>query len=254
MRELKPRWDKGLFFLGGGTLAFLAVSVGLNYLLLFSDTLTPFGRNMVLAVMLPLLVCVPLLVWVSYLRGQVSSLRHQSNYFAAHDRLTGLPNGVAFSSIADRRKNASGTQNGNSGAFLIVRTNVSDGDVLKYGFRASDEAISLTAATIVSAVRSTDLVGRIGPDLFAIFLWGASEEEARQVGERIYRNAGAIQIEPGAGNGHLDLNLGGILFDGETDVDRLVRETSSQFVKSAGQQIPPNFLYSAGTPMKMVRH
>ncbi|MDN3721845.1 diguanylate cyclase [Roseibium salinum] len=80
------------------------------------------------------------------------------------------------------------------GAFLLIRANIPENRYAEYGFHASDEAVSLTAATIVSAVRSTDVVGRLGPDLFAVLLWGADEEEARIVGKRICENASHVQL------------------------------------------------------------
>ncbi|WP_428643906.1 GGDEF domain-containing protein [Roseibium sp.] len=254
MLGLKPRWDNGPFLLVCGTLVFVAVSICLNYLLFFSDSLSPFGRNMVLAVALPVLVGAPLLSWVIFLRRQVSALRRHSNYLATHDRLTGLPNGVAFSSLAERRKTLSADKNGSSGAFLIVRAGIPDNGVSQHGVSFGNDAVSLTAAAIVSAVRSTDLVGRIGPDLFAIFLWGATEEEARQVGRRIYEDCGAIQIEPGTASS-LDLRVGGILFEGHPDVDYLFREASGQFAGEGGEvTATPYFQKSADFPMTVVRH
>lgn len=254
MPETGIRWKNILLFLGGGTLAFMALSIGLNYLFLFSDTLTPFGRSMMAAVILPVVIGLPLLTWVMALKRQIRFHQSQTNYLATHDQLTGLPYGGAFSSIVDRREKSSLAENGASGAFLIIRAKVPDNRFAECGFHMSDDIISLTAATIVSAVRSTDVVGRIGPDLFAVLLWGADEQEARKVGQRICDNAGQVQLAVDAPAGTLDVSAGAVLFEGEPDVNQLFREVSGQLFRKDEQITVPFFLSKEGSPMKVVRH
>ena len=95
-----------IIFVVFGDFVSILISTALSYLILFSDNIDVVGRILVLAFLLPILVSVPLLCWVCYLREKTGSLRHQSNYFATHDWLTGLPNGDAFSSLVERKGEA----------------------------------------------------------------------------------------------------------------------------------------------------
>lgn len=254
MRLVKAWFSSGYLFVGAGALMCVLLSLMLNYLLLFSDTLTPFGRSVIVAVVLPVLVSVPLLAWLVFLRREVSALRRQSTRLASRDRLTGLPNKNTFSSIVDRRKPAVEGQNAPAGAFLIIRVSVAESSFPKFGINISDEAINLTAAKIVSTVRSTDVVGRVGPDLFALLLWGANEEHAQDVASRICESAGTMQVWQGEGEALIDFYAGGIMFEGQPDVDQLFRQASKELhmLRTGESSIP--FLHSRAYPMSAVAH
>jgi diguanylate cyclase (GGDEF)-like protein len=254
MRLVKAWWDNGFFFVGIGTLMCVLLSLGLNYLLLFSDTLTPFGRSMIVSVAVPVLVSLPLLTWMAFLRGEVAALRRQSMVLASRDRLTGLPDRNAFSSIVDRRKPVTEERTATAGAFLIIRASVSRSSFPKFGLNISDDAINLTAAKIVSTVRSTDVVGRVGPDLFAILLWGASEEHAQDVAHRICEGAGVMHLGQDEDDALIDLYAGGIMFEGQPDVDQLFRQASKDLhmMRNGEGTIP--FVHSSTFPMSAVAH
>ncbi|TGS25361.1 GGDEF domain-containing protein, partial [bacterium M00.F.Ca.ET.180.01.1.1] len=62
-----------------GTIGSLCVSLSLNYLLLFSETLTPFGRGMITATLLPLVICLPLFVFIGRNLAEIRRYRRELN-------------------------------------------------------------------------------------------------------------------------------------------------------------------------------
>ncbi|RVC09825.1 GGDEF domain-containing protein, partial [Mesorhizobium sp. M7A.F.Ca.CA.002.15.2.1] len=75
-----------------GTAAILGVSVGLNYLLLFSEALTPFGRSMVTAILLPVVLGVPLFLFVGLKQIELRRYRRELDKSATFDTTTGCLN------------------------------------------------------------------------------------------------------------------------------------------------------------------
>jgi len=66
-----------------------------------------------------------------------------------------------------------------SGALIVL-----DVDRLKpindaFGHAAGDQVLKAVAATLLSQVRSSDVVGRLGGDEFAVLLWNLTETDAR---------------------------------------------------------------------------
>ncbi|MDN3721846.1 hypothetical protein QW131_28420 [Roseibium salinum] len=54
--------------------------------------------------------------------------------------------------------------------------------------------------------------------------------------------------------GTLDVRAGGVLFEGEPDIDQLFRETSGQLFLKNEQIKIPSYLSADNSPMKVVRH
>ncbi len=65
----------------------------------------------------------------------------------------------------------------------------------RFGHPAGDRALKLASEAISSCTRAMDFVGRIGGEEFAVFLAGASDEEAVAVAERIREKVAAIRID-----------------------------------------------------------
>jgi diguanylate cyclase (GGDEF)-like protein len=68
---------------------------------------------------------------------------------------------------------------GASGALLVL-----DVDRLKpindaFGHAAGDQVLKAVVATLLSQIRSSDVIGRLGGDEFALLLWNLSETDAR---------------------------------------------------------------------------
>ncbi|MGU9980839.1 GGDEF domain-containing protein [Phreatobacter sp. HK31-P] len=65
----------------------------------------------------------------------------------------------------------------------------------RFGHPAGDRALKLAGEAISSCTRGGDFVGRIGGEEFAVFLGGASAEEAAAVAERIREKVAAIRVD-----------------------------------------------------------
>ena len=82
-----------------GTALSCGFSLLLNYLLLFSDSLTPFDRSLVTALAVPLVVGAPLSFLLAYSRQTVSRYRSALTRAASYDRTTDVLNDAAFTSL-----------------------------------------------------------------------------------------------------------------------------------------------------------
>ncbi|MEO9339201.1 GGDEF domain-containing protein [Mesorhizobium sp. SB112] len=110
---------------------------------------------------------------------------------ASLDDMTGMLNRESFfvelESLRDQP---------NRGALLIIDADhfkkINDG----FGHLAGDDALLSIVAAIKRAVRSGDVLGRIGGEEFGAFLVGASDEEAELVAERVRREVEAIRFRP----------------------------------------------------------
>ncbi|RVB43063.1 GGDEF domain-containing protein, partial [Mesorhizobium sp. M7A.F.Ca.CA.004.05.1.1] len=101
-----------------GTAAILGVSVGLNYLLLFSEALTPFGRSMITAILLPVVLGVPLFLFVGLKRIELRRYRRELDKSATFDTMTGCLNGAVFTSMVEKSTARPSVPGPTSAAFL----------------------------------------------------------------------------------------------------------------------------------------
>lgn len=69
-----------------------------------------------------------------------------------------------------------------------------------YGHNMGDLALKQFAAECVKAIRSSDILGRIGGEEFAIYLLNADYDEASMIAERIRRSIETIELKDGLGN------------------------------------------------------
>jgi diguanylate cyclase (GGDEF)-like protein len=100
------------------------------------------------------------------------------------DPLTGIWNRRGFMSETDRWMRDSRKKSVNAAVLFLDLDNfkaIND----SYGHRVGDEVLQLLAATAKSVIRSTDVVGRLGGEEFAIILRGAPRDHAMSIAERI---------------------------------------------------------------------
>lgn len=134
---------------------------------------------------------------ISVLRGKVAQLQErieQLDLLAHEDSLVDLPNRRGFMRALERLIDRVARYQ-EKAALLFV-----DVDGLKLindtlGHRAGDEALSQVARLLVSGVRKSDLVARIGGDEFAILLGYANEDSARETASRLVKMIAASEFE-----------------------------------------------------------
>ena len=105
-------------------------------------------------------------------------------YLSFHDQMTGLYNRRYFESEMERLDNS---------RLLPISIIMSDIDGLKkvndqYGHAKGDEYIKVVAEEIKKAVRSEDILARVGGDEFAILLPKTDQGEVEKIEQRIQRN------------------------------------------------------------------
>jgi len=194
-----------------GVFASLLLSILVNGLLLYVPAFTPFWRNAVSAVILPVCISLPLLAAYATSRTRLSKRQRELDHLASHDRLTDFHTPAAFSQAVDRR--AAALPSGNpSGAFLIVHADGLRIINKRHGLEAGDDALTLIAVAIRSSVRATDIVGRIGATMFGLFLPGAGEAEATDVANRISANVRDVYFGPARSTDAISVRVAGVVF------------------------------------------
>ena len=124
-----------------GTGISFASSLLVNYLLFFSETLTPFARSMITAIVVPIAVGVPLSLILAYNMQQVGRYRRALTRSAAYDQVTDVFKRTAFSSAVDRRSPAGPQDGPRQGAFLVVIADNLRSINLRYGLDWGEEAL-----------------------------------------------------------------------------------------------------------------
>jgi diguanylate cyclase (GGDEF)-like protein len=214
---------------GGG----VALSILLNYLLFFSEALTPFERGLVTAIVVPIAVGAPLSLVLAYYMREVGRYRRALTHFAAYDPTTAVFKRNAFSSVVDRRIPRGSREGERQGAFLVVNAENLRSINLRYGLDWGEEALRFTASTIRSSVRAEDIVGQLGPSEFGIFLPGATEDNAREVGQRIRDGVADAFVMPAHSSSAsetdlLSVSVGGVIFENELGFDRMYHAAEQQ--------------------------
>jgi diguanylate cyclase len=218
---------RNIIFFAAGLVASLGVSALANYLLLYVPALTPFGRSVISAALVPIVVCLPLLAIVCVQRAQLARRQRELNHFASHDRLTDFYRPGVFTDIVERRRKAVDTRNP-SGAFLIVHADHLREINRRYGLEAGDEALALIAMAIRSSVRADDVVGRIGATMFGLFLPGADETDAREISERITTSVRDIYFAPAGSSDAVAVRVGGVTFADQIGFKDMFREAENR--------------------------
>lgn len=215
-----------------GTVGYLLVSLLIGYLLLLGG-LTPFGQLLALAVLLPIMIAPPLLVIVGHQHNRVGAIRRELTRAATYDPLTSCLRGPVFSSLIDRRKAVS-PKIPKQGAFIIIRAKGLQTIQREHGLNWTNEVLRAVGEIVRRSVRETDVVGLVGPADFGVFLPGATEEDARNVGDRILEEIASAWIVPDDGRQNLDVRVAGILFERELLFDEMFRATQDLLARRPG--------------------
>ncbi|TIQ38193.1 MAG: GGDEF domain-containing protein [Mesorhizobium sp.] len=223
-------WTRVVWLSLLGTAGCVGLSLGLNYLLLFIDGLTPFGRSVVTATLLPIVIGLPLFAMLGWRQVEIRRFRQELTRTGTYDRLTGCLNGAVFTSMVDRR--AARPAGPRSGAFLVIHPEHLASINLRFGLGWGDEALRLIASAIRSSVRKDDLIGRLGNSMFGVFLPGATKQDAKEIGERIRQAVGQIYFAPKGDKDVLAIRAGGVVFEHELAFEDMFRSAEELLLEA----------------------
>ncbi len=132
--------------------------------------------------------------------------------YAVCDRITGLYNRTMLLELGNRDI-AAAQRYGRAMTLLIIDIDrfkqVND----QYGYPVGNQILQRLADLCRDTVRSSDLLGRVGKDSFAILLSETSLEAAEPVAERIRRNAAEICTDQQDGRLLCTVSVGGVALE-----------------------------------------
>ena len=219
-------WKSGLKMAAVGVAAAIAVSLAITYLLLFSETLGALGRGVTLSVLLPVLIGGPAFFEIGRQRSRTRELQRRLQQAATYDDLTRCFKGPVFANMVERRQESAFGPG--RGAFLVVDAGEVRSINRRHGIDWGEEALRLIAAAIRSSVREGDIVGRTSQNEFGVYLAGASEDDARAVGERIRTAIAEVYFAPHGTRDVLGVSVAGVVFEHELEFPEMLREASRQ--------------------------
>jgi diguanylate cyclase (GGDEF)-like protein len=116
---------------------------------------------------------------------------------AENDPLTGLANGTRFERELERVTSQAG-RHGTPAALVYIDLRGLKTINGRHGRLAGDAALIHVAKTLAGLIRGTDLLARIGGDLFALILDHLDHESAIDTAERLGRCIAAEPVDLGA--------------------------------------------------------
>ncbi|MHC9011623.1 putative bifunctional diguanylate cyclase/phosphodiesterase [Stenotrophomonas rhizophila] len=159
--------------------------------------------------------------------SQNHALAREVEHHASHDPLTGLINRREIERLLDQALTTVRAEGGTHALCYI------DLDYFKLvndglGHAAGDQLLRSFADYLVGAVRDGDWVGRLGGDEFALFLANASQDEAKQVLQRVIRTLGQVSFQHGDGAPKVSCSIGVVEVTAEApDVNWLMSAADS---------------------------
>lgn len=217
------------------TAVVVAISVilsdGLSIWLLdtFSQGINEIG--LIIATVLPIVLGGPMTFYHMLRHRQLRAANAQLDILASTDWLTDCLNRRAFTA------DASSLLEPGDGALLVIDADHFKSVNDRFGHEAGDDALRELAATIRSAVREHDVVGRIGGEEFGVFLPGADFDTAIHIAQRIREAVAEIAFAPAGGSCSLSVSIGGASVAGHANFGELFRVADQQLygAKSAGR-------------------
>jgi diguanylate cyclase (GGDEF)-like protein/PAS domain S-box-containing protein len=133
--------------------------------------------------------------------------RDTLEFQALHDPLTETLNRLGFFRVMHRRlKELEDHGTTHALAFIDLDGFKPINDTL--GHSKGDEVLRIVASVISRQVRSSDSVGRVGGDEFAVFLNGCSREVARQVLDKVLEGIRRMKFRSGGQTFELNASIG----------------------------------------------
>lgn len=217
---------------GIATLCAVALSWGVNYLMLLDESISPFTRSAITVTLIPILVAAPLAAVIFWQHSALRAARRANNASASRDPGTGhFDQNILAIAVEERRRHVDLAKPAR-GAFLMLEVNELRTINAEYGPDWSASAISLVAQTIRRSVRAGDLVGRLETGEFGIFLPHTNEEDAERVGARIVQAIESAYFAPNGVETTVHARVAAIVFENELEFPEMVRLAASQLAAS----------------------
>lgn len=190
----------------------------------FSDmTSAQLRREVAVHIWLPVALAGPLLFLLLSKIRALAVAHDEMARLAMTDALTGALNRGAFTMMVEAYlERASAAQLGGHGSLLVVDVDHFKSVNDRFGHGAGDDALRRISQVMQSAIRSSDLVGRIGGEEFAVFLPATDAPQATQVAERIRERVATIEF-PDSDQCLLSVSIGGVNFSKERKFDPLFK-------------------------------
>lgn len=156
------------------------------------------------------------------------------------DRLTGLPNQIAFLGRVDALYDK--PDDPRDSALVIARIEQFRALCNAYGEEAGARLLKRLAAIFRKTIKKNDFVARIGPDQFAFLFDDVNGEAARVIAERIYQAVSTQLVfatDDGGENPNLLMSVGYALSDGAVSAAQLTAQAQQATAAAQANQRHP---------------
>jgi diguanylate cyclase len=198
-----------------GTL--LCMAVALLTVSFTTQFMPPLARLLtwVSAITIPVLLTAPICYFFASKLRELAIAHYELAVLAAQDSLTSCLSRGAFITLVDAYLTQVNVPNDQmTGGLLVIDVDHFKAVNDRYGHAVGDRALRLIVETIKSALRGTDLVGRVGGEEFAVFLPRTDLPYAQTIAERIRIGVNAAAFAPGGDDEPLSVSVGGAVFSG----------------------------------------
>ena len=164
-------------------------------------------RLIVVSLLIPIVIGFPVVYAMLGLIRQLDSAEREMRELATKDHLTGIWNRGYFIDAADKWDKQSARHNRPLSLMII------DFDQFKkindtYGHVAGDEALRVFAKEAQEVIRTSDILGRIGGEEFAILLPDCPGREACLAAERLREAVSMLSIDTDLGKLSFTISIG----------------------------------------------
>jgi diguanylate cyclase len=195
-----------------GTLGCILFAVTFNYFAFSDLNHSAMSRGIIVAVVLPILLAGPLFFFLTLKLRELSRLNYQLNELATKDFGTGLLNRRALIMRVNDETAKMAFHPEVSHLFLVVDADGFKAVNDKFGHAHGDEALRIISGALEKAVRSYDIVGRIGGEEFAVFLPNVAKKDALYVADRLRRAVASSEFRPNGVRYDLSVSVGGLIY------------------------------------------
>lgn len=218
----KRTWLRIYRITGAITLVSVVLSVIFTNMIMETFSAGINVQGLAVSILMPLALGGPMTWFLVLKHEQLRHANDQLEHLASTDWLTACLNRGAFTGAVSRHLDRR-APTGEGGALLIVDADDFKSVNDRFGHEAGDEALQLMARVIRSAVRDTDLVGRLGGEEFGVFLPDSDAATADRVAESIRASVAAIAFEPGGTPCPLSVSIGGATYAARAPFGELYR-------------------------------